>query len=135
MHELAICQALLSQVEDIARQNDAARVTRIRLRIGPLSGVVPDLLERTFEVARRGTVASQASLVTETTSPRIRCRHCGREATVPVNRLVCPDCGDYRTVLLSGDELVLASLELQAENVGSSSPEESGIQTEEFEDV
>lgn len=133
MHELAICQALLSQVEEIARQNDATRVSRITLRIGPLSGVVPDLLERTFQVARYGTLASQASLLTETTLPRIRCRTCGREATVPPNRLVCPECGDYRTALLGGDELVLARVELQADPGGPESPAPN--QTEELDHV
>ena len=29
------------------------------------------------------------------------------------NRLVCGSCGDYRTQLVSGDELLLASLELE----------------------
>lgn len=135
MHELAICQALLSQVEEIARQNDATRVSCITLRIGPLSGVVPELLERTFQVARCGTLASQASLVTEATLPRIRCRSCGREAAVSANRLVCPECGDYRTTLLGGDELVLARVELQADHGGPAGPAPNPIQTEELDDV
>ena len=135
MHELAICQALLSQVEDIARRNDAARVTRVTLRIGPLSGVVPELLESTFRIARRGTLASRASLSIEATSPRIRCGSCGREATVAPNRLLCPECGDYRTTLLGGDELLLARVELQTDHGGPGEPAPNPIQTEELDDV
>jgi Zn finger protein HypA/HybF involved in hydrogenase expression len=40
MHELAICHSLLRQGEEIARRERAQRVDLIRLRIGPLSGVV-----------------------------------------------------------------------------------------------
>jgi hydrogenase nickel incorporation protein HypA/HybF len=116
MHELAICQALLSQVEEIAQQNRAVRVTRIDLKIGPLSGVVPVLLQRTFLVARHGTLAEEAVLATEEMPPRVRCQGCGMESVVPTNKLLCPNCGDYHTTLLGGDELILASLELQTED-------------------
>lgn len=135
MHELAICQALLSQVGEIAERIDATRVNRITLRVGPLSGVVPQLLERTFEVARRGTVAADATLITETMPPRIRCRSCGREATVPPNRLVCPACGDYRTALLSGDELILARVEVETDITGAADTAESATMAKEFQNV
>ena len=50
MHELAVCQSLLRQVEEIARRDNARRVELIRLRIGPLSGVVGELLEQAFSL-------------------------------------------------------------------------------------
>jgi len=114
MHELAICQSLLAQVENVARENDADRVSVITIELGPLSGVVPVLLKRTFGVARRGTLAENAELVVEETQPRIRCRSCGKEATVPENRLLCPDCGDYHVTLTGGDELILKTVTLHA---------------------
>ena len=51
MHELSICQALLDQVENVARDHGARRVSRVALRIGALSGIEPELLEHAF-VAR-----------------------------------------------------------------------------------
>jgi len=39
MHELAVCQALMEQVENIAFEEQAAQVMAIHLGIGPLSGV------------------------------------------------------------------------------------------------
>ena len=38
MHELAICQALITQVEDIAVQR-TAWVRQVRVGVGPLSGI------------------------------------------------------------------------------------------------
>ena len=46
MHELSICQALIGQVEKVARENHAQRVVSIVIAVGPLSGVEPGLLER-----------------------------------------------------------------------------------------
>ena len=114
MHELAICQSLLAQVEEIASENKAERVSVITVQIGPLSGVVPMLLKRTFAVARRGTLAANAKLVMEETQARIRCRGCGSDATVPENRLVCPACGDFHTTLIGGNELILKRVTLNA---------------------
>ena len=62
MHELSVCQGLLDQVAGIARQNQATGVKLIRLRIGPLSGVEPQLLEQAFPLARAGTIAERAEL-------------------------------------------------------------------------
>ena len=112
MHELSVCQSMLRQVDEIAAREKAAAVNRIVIRIGPLSGVVPELLQQAFTIARAGTKAEQADLVTEAQSIRIQCLQCGNECEAQANRLVCSECGDYRTRLISGDELMLASVEL-----------------------
>jgi hydrogenase nickel incorporation protein HypA/HybF len=52
MHELSIMQSALDQVLEKARQAGASRVHAIRLRIGALSGVVPDALQFAFEATR-----------------------------------------------------------------------------------
>ena len=44
MHEYSIVGALVEQVESEARQRNATYVRRIRVRIGDLSGVDPELL-------------------------------------------------------------------------------------------
>ena len=116
MHELAVCQALLQQVEQIAAQR-AAQVLSITLHVGPLAGVEPALLEHAFPVASAGTRAAGARLIFEMQPIRVRCGQCERESEVPANRLLCAHCGDWRTELTSGAELVLASLELTTNDV------------------
>jgi hydrogenase nickel incorporation protein HypA/HybF len=44
---------------------------------------------------------------------RVRCTRCGADCEAAPNRLLCGACGDYRTRLASGDEMLLASLELE----------------------
>ncbi len=116
VHELSICQALMSQVETIAAQHQAGKVTCITVQIGVLSGVVPELLTQAFTIARAGTIAEQARLITETLPIKIRCRQCGAETEACANRLLCGECGDWQTQLISGEELLLASVELEEIN-------------------
>jgi hydrogenase nickel incorporation protein HypA/HybF len=112
MHELSVCQALLEQVATVAKSHRAQSVSRIVLRIGPLSGVEPQLLQAAFPLARGGTFAATAELVIEDLPIRVKCEQCGAETDATANRLLCGRCGDWHTRLLSGDELLLASVEL-----------------------
>jgi hydrogenase nickel incorporation protein HypA/HybF len=112
MHELSVCQGLLDQVAGIARQNQATGVKLIRLQIGPLSGVEPQLLEQAFPLASAGTIAEHAALAIETLAVRVRCETCGAETEAAANRLLCGVCSDWHTTLISGDELLLVSVEL-----------------------
>jgi hydrogenase nickel incorporation protein HypA/HybF len=112
MHELSVCQALIGQVEAIARERTAQRVVLIRLGIGPLSGVEPQLLVQAYRIASAGTLADGADLVIENLPLRVSCDACGQTTDALPNRLLCAACGDWHTRLISGDELQLNSVEL-----------------------
>jgi hydrogenase nickel incorporation protein HypA/HybF len=112
MHELSICQSLLDQVEGIARTHGATRVERVLLRVGPLAGLEPALLQGAWPLAVARTVAEGAELVIEDAPIRVACRDCGAETEATPNRLLCGDCGGFHTRLVSGDELLLARLEM-----------------------
>lgn len=112
MHELSVCLSLLEQVERIAAEHGALRVERIRLRIGPLSGVEAPLLANAYPLAAAGTIAEAAELEFEPAPVRVHCSDCGQESDATPNRLLCAGCGSYHTRLTSGDEMLLASLEM-----------------------
>jgi len=113
MHELAICQALMGQIESIAAERNASSVVSIVVGMGPLSGVEAQLLKHAYPVASAGTVAEGAELVIKNLPIRIKCTQCGNESDALPNKLVCNECGDWRTTLISGDELMLMSVELE----------------------
>jgi hydrogenase nickel incorporation protein HypA/HybF len=112
VHEMSICQGLIDQLEQIAKEKGAARVDSIVLSIGPLSGVEPELLNRAFEIARLETVAENSVLEIETGPVVVECRSCGASGAAEVNRLLCPSCGDWQVNLVQGDEMLLLRLEL-----------------------
>lgn len=112
MHELSICQALLAQMEKIATEHQARAIEKVIVQIGPLAGVEPRLLLEAFPIASAGSVAQSAKLLIEELPLRVRCDSCGAESAAQPNRLLCGVCGDWHTRLISGDEMVLASVEL-----------------------
>jgi len=116
VHELAVCQSMLQQVQQIAAEHRATTVTRITVQLGPLSGVEAQLLSEAFPLAAADGIARNAELIIETLPVRVQCERCGAETEARPNRLLCGACGDYHTRLLSGDELLLASLELDRDH-------------------
>lgn len=112
MHELSVCQALIGQVESVARERGASVVKSVLVRLGPLSGVEAPLLEQAYPLASAGTVAESSKLLIEPAPIRVKCETCGAETEAAPNRLLCASCGDYHTRLLSGDEMMLMSVEL-----------------------
>ena len=115
MHELSICQALINQLEALAREQRARRVLSSLVGIGPLSGVEAQLLRQAYPVAAAGTLAEDSELDIEERPVRVHCRTCGEDSDATANRLLCARCGDWRTDLLSGDELILIRVEFEKE--------------------
>lgn len=112
MHELSVCLALIEQVDRIARERKARSVSRIVVQLGPLSGVEPALLRHAYPLAAAGTVAEHAELDIEAADIVVKCDQCGAQSAAAPNRLLCSSCGDFRTRIVSGDEMILQRVEL-----------------------
>jgi len=114
MHELSISKAMLDQVAAVAARQGASHVREIRLRLGPLCGVEPALLHAAYLQSRAATPAAHAELVIVEMPVRIRCRRCGSvgDAGMRPLRLTCGACASADVQMLSGDEMLLESVEL-----------------------
>jgi len=65
MHEHSLISGLIRQVEEIARQQRATKVTGIRVKIGALAHMSPRHLLEHFVDAARGTSVEGAKLESE----------------------------------------------------------------------
>jgi hydrogenase nickel incorporation protein HypA/HybF len=111
MHEYSIVQALVEQVDRVAREHRASRVHRLHVRIGELSGVEVPLLTEAYATFRERTVCADASLEVRPVAARWICPGCER----PLERgnvLQCPDCA-LPARLAQGDEIVLDRVEME----------------------
>ncbi|MBN1608994.1 MAG: hydrogenase maturation nickel metallochaperone HypA [Polyangiaceae bacterium] len=111
MHEYSIVLSLLDQVADEAGRHEAQAVRSVRVRVGELSGVEPDLIRSAFEIARAGTVCEGADLDLVVVKARWTCPRCGGNIDQPAE-LVCPECG-VPARLAAGDDLILERLLLE----------------------
>ncbi len=112
MHELSLCRSLVDQACRVAERHGALRVRRVSLRLGPLSGAEPALMATAFPVAARRTLAEGARLEMLPCAIRVHCPACDRESEASATDLGCPRCGEWRTRLVAGDELLLESVGL-----------------------
>ncbi|WP_019588958.1 MULTISPECIES: hydrogenase maturation nickel metallochaperone HypA [unclassified Thioalkalivibrio] len=66
MHEHSLMADLLRKIEQVAADNNAERVTRVRVWLGALSHITPEHFREHFEDGTRGTGAEGAELEVET---------------------------------------------------------------------
>ncbi len=109
MHEYSLVQALVDDVARHVRGREGV-VRRVKVRIGVLSGVDPELFVTAYETFRPQTVCEDAELLLSRVAPRWSCAVCGHDIATG-DRLQC--CGAPAR-LVEGDDLVLEQLELEA---------------------
>ena len=108
MHELSIAQSIVEMVGERACD---ARVHKLTLVIGRLSGVMPDALRFCFDVCSEGTVLEGAILEIIEPSGRGRCPDCGREQEITSLFDTCV-CGAAGLDCIAGDELRIKQMEM-----------------------
>ena len=113
MHELSIAMSILEAAEREMAQHQSAELLRITLRIGELAGVDPESLRFSFEAITRDTPWAEVELQLDFISRTNRCAGCGAQFAVKAGEFACPQCGSLETRFVRGDELELASLELE----------------------
>ncbi|MBN0042824.1 hydrogenase maturation nickel metallochaperone HypA [Streptomyces actuosus] len=113
MHELSIATAIVDQADEVARAHGPGPVSAVHVRIGELSGVVPDALAFAFEVARDGTALAAAELVVEEIPAVAHCGPCDEDFPVGSPPFFwCPRCDRPSEGLRSGRELQITGVEL-----------------------
>jgi hydrogenase nickel incorporation protein HypA/HybF len=112
MHELSIALSVLDLAAEEAERL-GGRVAAIHLRLGALSGVVPEVLASAYDLARETTPLAEAELVVETVPVMVFCPACAVEVAPPtVWELRCPLCGVPTPEIRRGRELEVVALEI-----------------------
>ncbi len=116
MHELGIAQNILEIVQQSVTEDQAPAVRWIRLRIGQLSGVVPDSLEFCFQAIVSDTAMRRASLAIERVPTVFCCKKCGYRFEVNDLEYLCRECGSPDLEIISGRQLDIVEIELEEED-------------------
>jgi hydrogenase nickel incorporation protein HypA/HybF len=112
MHEMSICESILSIIEDQATAESFSKVNCVRLEVGPLAGVELEALHFSFDVVARGGIADGASLEVIETLAKGWCPLCLKSVPVKERYDPCPTCGNYQIRITGGEELRIKNLEV-----------------------
>ena len=113
MHEQSIVENLLALALENAQQANAAKIRKINVVIGELSGAVDDSMDFYFSFLRKDTIAAEAVLVYRHVPAELRCRKCGKVFIARETDFRCPDCQESEVDIVGGRELYLESLEVE----------------------
>jgi len=113
MHELSIVASLFEILEEKAKEQKAKKILSVKLKVGALSGVVPEFLETAFDIYKKDTIAAESKLEIEKVPLKIRCQRCGAEIVKDDFVFICEKCDSRELKTLSGTELLLEKIEME----------------------
>ncbi|HNX50686.1 MAG TPA: hydrogenase maturation nickel metallochaperone HypA [Thermoanaerobaculaceae bacterium] len=95
MHELSIAQEILSNVRTALEPYPEARLERVRVAVGELTAIEPELLRFAWEALLEGTPEAGCELDVEWRPATQHCAACGVPKTRPPRGWLplCGDCG------------------------------------------
>ncbi len=114
MHELSLAQNLLRQLHDLAAQNGANRILKVKVEIGPLAGVVKDSFEFGFScLAGESALTKDARLIITIPATDYLClvcdhllKDCRKQPSI------CPACQADTLLANGGREIILMQVEM-----------------------
>ncbi|MDP9075245.1 MAG: hydrogenase maturation nickel metallochaperone HypA [Actinomycetota bacterium] len=109
MHELSLCQAIAGKVTERA---EGRPVTEVVIRVGHFRQVVPDAMEFCWSMLTESSGLSGCKLTIEQIPATVECSECGAETTLDVPILTCESCGSTNVKLMTGEELMVVSLQI-----------------------
>jgi hydrogenase nickel incorporation protein HypA/HybF len=112
MHEVAIAREILDVVEKTARENNAEKVTLVKLRIGSFTSIVQDALDFALEALKPETLAREALFEVESVALCARCPGCGQDyPNMEDFHFICLECGGNLEIV-AGRELEIVAIEV-----------------------
>lgn len=114
MHEVAIAEAVIGQVEEeIRRAGATGRVLRLELSIGRLSGVSVDALRFALELLGPGTIVESARVDFRQPKATCCCAACGERVEIDNVPAHCPRCAAREVTIEGGRDMLLETIELE----------------------
>jgi hydrogenase nickel incorporation protein HypA/HybF len=111
MHELSMVSSIFRILETVAEENRLTSITKVKLKIGKLQQIVPEMFTFAFETVAKGTKAEGAQLEIEDVPITMQCQACETVFVVEEHMYICPECSGTSLTTQQGMEIVLESVE------------------------
>lgn len=113
MHELPVTESIVRICKDEVLKHNASKVLTVNIKVGELSGMVPDCIQYYFDIVSKDTVAYGARLNIEKVPLLMNCKTCGYEGPASHNNYNCPKCGGSEITLKGGREFYIDTMEVE----------------------
>lgn len=111
MHELSYIIRMADLAAAEAQRNDLHTVDTVEIRVGAMTGLIPEYLSHYYPEAVKGTILDGSRLLIDYRHVQSECTACGTVyAPSRENEYCCPVCGSPRGKLLSGREFDLVRI-------------------------
>lgn len=115
MHEISLVQGLLKQLESLAHKHNTTSISKVRLEVGPFSGIVVDSFEFGFDIlAKESELTKKAELEIIIPPMQYKCTKCAHlvssDSTMPK---ICPKCTNTLLMPEGGADLILLQVEMK----------------------
>ncbi len=104
MHELAIIQAVVNQVDAIAVENNVRSIETVQLEVGENFCVVPRLIQTAYKQSIKGTRLEDSELILTIVDASAECKHCGTFFNPLQTDGICTGCQESDYTVLTGKE-------------------------------
>ena len=112
MHELSVTQGILKICKEEQEKNNFKKIREIRIKVGELTGLVPNGRDYYFDIISKDTVAEGAQLIIDKLPIVISCEDCSYQGEIKKGQYMCPKCNSYKIKIINGREFYVDSLEV-----------------------
>ncbi|AIF70179.1 hydrogenase expression protein HupG [Palaeococcus pacificus DY20341] len=136
MHEWALADGIVRTAIEFAQQNGKDKVLGLRIVLGELQDVDPEILKFAIDEIKKGTIAEDAEIEFVMEDAEFKCRDCGnvwklKEVKKSFDErikedihfipevvhafLACPECGSRDFEVTKGRGVYLAAIKVEGE--------------------
>ncbi|QMV19890.1 hypothetical protein GOB94_15285 [Granulicella sp. 5B5] len=113
MHEIGIANSIIEAGQTEAARVAGSKLVRVGIRIGALAGVDCDALRFALTALTQGTELDDVDFEIQSCPRRNRCLDCDEVFVTALYSDPCSRCGSETSVLVGGEELDLAYVEVE----------------------
>jgi hydrogenase nickel incorporation protein HypA/HybF len=113
MHEMGIVVSFVRIAQNYAARNNAAKVLKVVLQLGEISGIVPRYLDEFYPVVIEGTMLEGSVLEIETIEASVFCTDCGTTYNPARTDFKCSNCGSEQCDVIDGRGLFIKEIVIE----------------------
>ena len=85
MHELAVTESIVNIASIEGEKRNAEKIINIKIKMGAITGLVPQCIQEYYDIVSEGTIAYGAELIFDRIPAVIKCDECRDRKSTRLN--------------------------------------------------